>query len=125
MSDNESDSGISKSMTLAEFRKYSKQYLEVQNRMDEIKEEMKDLKTRSKVLSEKIEEFMLENDYLCVNIGDEKIELQPKERATPLGKKKMFECFTTFLHNETRAKELQEYLQNQRQVKEYYILKRI
>lgn len=125
MSDDESDSGIQTSMSLADFRKFSKQYLEVQNRMDEIKEEMKDLKARSKVLSEKIQEFMLENDYLCVNIGDEKIELDHKERATPLGKKKMFECFSTFLNNESRAKELQEYLQNQREVKEYYILKRI
>ena len=125
MSDNESDSGCNKSISLVEFKKYATQYLEVQNRMEHIKQEMKDLKTRSKLLSEKVQEFMLDNDYLCVNIGNEKLELNQKERATPLGQKKMLECFSTFLNNEHMAKELQSYLKNQRQIKEYYILKRI
>lgn len=125
MSDSESDSGISKSISIPEFKKYATQYLEVQSRLDEIKEETKDLKTKSKVLSEKLQEFMLQNDYLCCNVGNEKLELNYKQRTNPLGQKKMVECFSTFLKNETRAKELSEYLKAQRTMKEYYEIKRV
>ena len=125
MSDDESDSGISNSMSIAEFKKCANQYIEIQNRLDEIKEETKELKTKAKVLNEKIQEFMLENDYLCCNVGDDKLELDYKQRASPLGQKRMLECFSTFLNNETRAKELSEYLKSQRTMKEYYQLKRV
>lgn len=129
MSDSESEAGsqsgdIERSnMTLVEFKETSQKYIDLQDLIAQKKKEIKDLSTTAKTLDARIQEFMINNDYECCNVGDRTIELLSKERATPLGQKKTEECFVTFFKSTDKAKELSEFLKAQRVIKQSYSLK--
>jgi hypothetical protein len=101
-----------------QFKRTVKRYLEIRDREERIKDELKTMKDEKDNLENSILQFIEENEYQDrdIVVGDFKMKYTRTKQTETITKKYLFDKLITYFQNdENKTKEVIDYLYNERE----------
>ncbi len=99
-----------------EFKSTVKKFLQINEHEEKLKEEMKKLKNEKDNLENSIMKFMENNNITDrdIDVGDFKLKYSSNKKTESVTKKLIYERLVQFLQNEEKAKELLDFIYQER-----------
>jgi septal ring factor EnvC (AmiA/AmiB activator) len=99
-----------------EFKSTVKRYLQINEHEEKLKEEMKQLKNEKDSIENNIMKFMENNNITDrdIDVGDFKLKYSTSKKTEGVTKKLIYERLVQFLNNEQKAKELLDFIYQER-----------
>lgn len=125
MSDNESESG-DQSISMEEFKRCVKMFTQIHDEITRKKKEIKEETKKLNMIGEKVKSYMQSQNKLCCDLGEHgSLELKTRKQTSGMGKKALETTLTSFFNNnEKKSKELIEFINKQKKIKETVVIKR-
>ena len=101
-----------------QFKRTVKRYLEIRDREERLKEELKTMKDEKDNLENSILQFIEENEYQDrdIVVGDFKMKYTRTKQTETITKKYLFDKLINYFQNdENKTKEVIDYLYNERE----------
>ena len=124
-SDSSSCSVHNNDVSLDEFKKAVQMWVNEDDAIKKLKEEIKTRTQKQKLLSEKMMKYMKSINKLRCDIGDAgSIEIKTRKSTTGLTEKKMKVALVEYFKDESEGDKLAAYLKSKKETKESEVLKR-
>lgn len=95
-----------------------KEWIQIDNELKELRKAAKERRERKKDLTTSLVDIMKVNDIDCFDINGGKLLYSQSKTRAPLNKKTLLATLHNYYkHDETKAKELSEFILNNREVK--------
>ena len=112
-------------ITLEEFKKAVQMWVNEDDAIKKLREEIKTRSKKQKLLSEKMMKYMKSINKLRCEIGEAgSIEIKTRKSTSGLTEKKMKVALTEYFQNESEGDKLASYLKGKKETKENEIIKR-
>lgn len=126
MSASDAESECSDEISLSEFKRSVQQYVDEDDAIKRLKDEIKIRTQRQKLLSEKMMKYMQSINKLRCDLGEAgAIEIKTRKSTSGLTEKTMKSALCEYFNNEDQGLKVAEFLKGKKVTKEVPVLKRI
>lgn len=111
---------------MSEFNKDIVTWVSLDNRINELRNEMRGLRATKAELKDKIYTFAEQNelDRAVIKISDGQLKFQQTKQSNPITLKYLKKCLSECISDETQVESIMNYIKEKREFKTVYDIKR-